>query len=68
MKKKNIFLVYLILSFLFSNISQSIENKILFKINNEIITSFDIDEEFKYLKTLNPKINNLKNEEKFEIS
>ena len=68
MKKKNIFLVYLILSFLFSNISQSIENKILFKINNEIITSFDIDEEFKYLKTLNPKINTLKNEEKFEIS
>lgn len=68
MKKKNIFLAHLILFFLFSNVSQSIENKILFKINNEIITSIDIDEEFKYLKTLNPKISNLTNEEIFEIS
>lgn len=66
--KINTFLIFFILILLFSNISKSLENKILFKINNEVITSIDVNNEFKYLKTLNPKINNLKKKEILEIS
>ena len=44
------------------------ENKILFKIDNEIITTIDIYEEIKFLKVFNPEINNLSDVELFEIS
>ena len=62
-------LIILFLIFI-SNISLSnaLENKILFKIENEIITSIDIYEEIKFLKTFNPGINNLSEPELFEIS
>ena len=63
--------VHIILFLIFiSNISLSnaLENKILFKIENEIITSIDIYEEIKFLKTFNPGINNLSEPELFEIS
>ena len=62
-------LIILVLIFI-SNISPSnaLENKILFKIENEIITSIDIYEEIKFLKTFNPGINNLSEPELFEIS
>ena len=42
----------------------AIENKILFKVNNEIITSVDILNEIKYLNLLNK---NLKNFDKYKI-
>ena len=42
----------------------TIENKILFKVNNEIITSVDILNEIKYLNLLNK---NLKNFDKYKI-
>ena len=48
--------------------SNSIENKILFKIDNEIITTIDIYEEIKFLKIFNPEISNLDEIELFEIS
>ena len=62
-------LIILFLIFI-SNIrlSNALENKILFKIENEIITSIDIYEEIKFLKTFNPGINNLSEPELFEIS
>lgn len=44
------------------------ENKILFKIENEIITTIDINNEYKYLLSLNPKIINLEDNKIFEIS
>ena len=44
------------------------ENKILFKIDNEIITTVDIYEEIKFLKVFNPEINSLSDVELFEIS
>ncbi|WP_440917276.1 peptidylprolyl isomerase [Candidatus Pelagibacter sp.] len=44
------------------------ENKILLKIDNEIITSVDIFEEIKFLKIFNPEANNLSESELFEIS
>ena len=49
-------------------ILNALENKILFKIDNEIITTLDIYEEIKFLKTFNPEINNLDEKELFEIS
>ena len=60
----------LILLILFLNIKNSygIENKIIVRINNEIVTSIDILNEINYLKILNPKIHELNNEKLFEIS
>ncbi len=46
----------------------ALENKILFKINNEIITSIDILNEIEYLSLLNKNLNNLKEENIFEIA
>ena len=39
--------------------SIGLENKIILKLDNEIITSIDIENEINYLKALNPQINNL---------
>ena len=39
--------------------SFALENKILLKIENEIVTSLDVENEKNYLKALNPNINNL---------
>jgi len=44
------------------------ENRIIYRINNEIITSYDIKKEFNYIKILNPKILNLDKKRIFEIS
>ena len=48
--------------------AKAFENKILFKIENEIITSFDIYNEIKYLSFLNSEINKLSENQIFEIS
>ena len=44
------------------------ENRIIYKINNEIITSFDLTREFRYLALINPRVTNLEKNEIFEIS
>ena len=63
---------YIILSFVFSlislNIAYSFENKILLKVNNEIITSLDILRELEYLHIINKEFKNIKKEEAIEIS
>ena len=65
MLKKKI-IIFLAFYFLFFNTNLlSIENKILVKIENEIITSLDIKNEHNYLIALNPV---LKNSNKKEIS
>ena len=46
----------------------ALENKILFKVNNEIITSIDILNESNYLRIINRNIRNLKQYEIYEIS
>ena len=66
-KIKNIITVIFIL-FTIIKTSHALENKILFKINNEIITTIDILNESNYLKLLNPKINTLDNEKLIQIS
>ncbi|MDA9665447.1 peptidylprolyl isomerase [Candidatus Pelagibacter sp.] len=65
--KKFLFLIY-ILSIFNSSVSNSIENKIEFKVNNEIITSIDIIKELGFLTALNPKILELTKDQIFEIS
>ena len=56
---KKIILLYLVLFFfIFNTNSKSLENKILIKIENQIITSLDVNNEFKYLVALNPSIKN----------
>jgi peptidyl-prolyl cis-trans isomerase SurA len=52
----------LFLSNIFSDSAVSIENKILFRINNEIITNIDIKNEVNYLKALNKSIKDLSEE------
>ena len=44
------------------------ENKILFKVNNELITTIDIFNEINYLKSINKNISNLENEKIIEIA
>ena len=66
-KKVKIPFVFFLLVLNFQNLN-ALENKILFKVNNEIITSIDIFEEIKFLKAFNPEINNLKETELIEIS
>ena len=54
--------------FFYFQITNSIENKIEFKINNEIISSIDINNEKKLLLALNPRLVELNQKEILEIS
>ena len=58
-KSKN-FLIICLFIIINSKSLESFENKILFKVNNEIITTIDIYEEIKFLKIFNPEINNIR--------
>ena len=58
----------LIIFFISINTSLAYENKILFKVNNEIITSVDILNEINYLNSLNDNLKNLKKEKIFQIA
>ena len=63
---------YLILCFvcflLSFPLANSFENKILFKVNNEIITTLDIFNELQYLQIINKEFQNIKKEKAFQIS
>ena len=66
---KKIILIYLTFVFLISSsTSFSIENKILVKIENQIITSLDVNNEYKYLIALNPSLKNSKKEDIIKLS
>ena len=67
MKKfKTITIGFLFLTIFFS-FSLAIENKILFKVNNEIITSIDILSELKYLGIINKDLKKTTKSQAFEI-
>ena len=68
MKKFKIITIGVIFSIIFSSISLTIENKILFKVNNEIITSMDILTELKYLGIINKDLKKTTNNQAFEIA
>ena len=61
---KAIFIFYLF----FLNQSTAIENKILFKVNNQIITSIDILNEINYLSLINSDFQKLDKQKKYEVS
>ncbi len=65
--KINLSIVIIIYFFLIIT-AKAYENKILFKVDNHIITSIDIFEEIEYLKMINKNFENLKKEKIFEIS
>ena len=67
-KKFYILLIITFYSFFLIKLAHSLENRIIYKINNEIITSFDLKKELRYLSLINPKILNLKKNEIFKIS
>ena len=58
-------LVTNIFLFLFSFISTNADMNIVYKVNNEIITSYDIENELNYLKALNKNLENISNEDLF---
>ena len=66
LKKKIIFL--LIFNVIFNSFALGVENKIVAKVNNEIITKIDVLNELNFLKLLNPNLANINNDEILEIS
>ena len=71
MKYKN-FLKYIVMPIIILVLHfgklQALENKILFKIDNEIVTTIDIYNELKFFKMFNQQINDLSKQEQLEIS
>ena len=65
-KKILVYSIAIILTFISNSIG--LENKILIKIENQIITSLDVINEYKYLVTLNPNIKNSNKEEIIKLS
>ena len=63
-----IILYFIFLIFFFISSASSIENKIILKINNSIITNVDIINEANYLQALNPNLQNLKKDKILEIA
>ena len=61
-----IFLIFFSIFIKFSTLAS--ENKILLKVNNELITTIDISNEINYLKSINKNINNLENKKIIEIA
>ena len=67
LKKK--FFIYLLIIFLANmRVSISLENKILLKIENQIITSLDVNKEYKYLLALNPNLKDSKKDDVIRLS
>ena len=65
---KKIFIYFALIAIFQSTNAFSLENKILIKIENQIITTIDINNEYKYLVALNPNIKDLKKDDIIELS
>ena len=61
------FIYYFFLTLISFNVTAS-EITILYKINDDVITSFDVEKESNYLKTLNKNLENLSNKELLETA
>ncbi len=66
--KKFIFLFFLIISLIGENKINAVENKILIKINNNIVTTVDIFNEVNYLAFSNKNFKELDNFKSYEIA
>ena len=67
-ENKKIFLFLGFIFFIFNTNSNGLENKILVKIENQIITSLDVINEYKYLVALNPTLKNSKKKDILKLS
>ena len=65
---KKIFILFTIINLLSNAVIAENKHEIIFKINNQIITNFDIQKETKYLLALNPSLNNLSTKQIKEMS
>ena len=65
---KKLVKIILIFYLFFLNQSTAIENKILFKVNNQIITSIDVLNEINYLSLINSDFQKLDKEKIYEVS
>ena len=61
-------LIFLLTTLFFQVKSLSLENNIIIKVNNEIITTYDLENEINYLNILNPNIKKLDENEKINFS
>ncbi len=68
MKYVKIIVKVFVFLIVFNVTSFSLENKILLKINNKIITTIDVEKEYRYLLALNKNLNLLDKNKVFEIS
>ena len=66
--KSTVFYLLISMIFFLNNTSLSVENKILVKIENQIITSLDINNEYKYLIALNPSLKKSNNKDIINLS
>ena len=65
---KKIFILFTIINLLSNAVIAENKHEIIIKINNQIITNFDIQKETKYLLALNPSLNNLSTKQIKELS
>ena len=68
MKNNFLLITIFLITILFTNKANTLENKILFKINNEIVTSLDVLNEIKYLKIINNEYQDIEVNQLYEIS
>ena len=68
MYKNKILILIIIVFFLNITKALSLENKILVKIENQIITSLDVNNEYKYLIALNPGVKNSNKDDVFKLA
>ena len=67
MPRIKIFLLFLVLIFYFQK-AFTYENKIIYKVNNEVITTFDLIKESNYLAILNSNLKMLSEEENLKLA
>jgi len=67
MNIRNVFFIIIYTFILTANLN-ALENKILFKIDNEIITTLDILNELKYLESVNNQFKNAEKTQAYEIA
>ena len=65
---KKIFILFIIINLLSNAVIAENKYEVIIKINNQIITNFDIQKETKYLLALNPSLNNLSTKQIKELS
>ena len=68
MLKKRLSILFILLIIILPKDVFSFENRIILKIDNEIITSIDILDETRYLKALNKNLQNISKDDIYKIS